>query len=66
MKHLWENVAQSRHGAYAASSAELITTLVEDLRAGDSVVIKGSFGSKMGPVADALRQKFSTFQKEGH
>ena len=66
MKHLWENVAQSRHGAYATSSAELITTLVEDLRAGDSVVIKGSFGSKMGPVADALRQKFSTFQKEGH
>ncbi|MEP6826489.1 MAG: UDP-N-acetylmuramoylalanyl-D-glutamyl-2,6-diaminopimelate--D-alanyl-D-alanine ligase, partial [Aestuariivirga sp.] len=66
MKHLWENVAQSRHGAYATSSAELITKLVEDLRAGDSVVIKGSFGSKMGPVAEALRQRFSTFQKEGH
>ena len=66
MKHLWENVAQSRQGAYAASAAELIATLVEDLRAGDSVVIKGSLGSKMGPVAEALRQRFSTLQKEGH
>ena len=36
------------------------------LNAGDSVVIKGSFGSKMGPIAEALRQRFSTFQKEGH
>ena len=66
MKHLWDNVAASRQAAYAQASSGLVDKLAADLRAGDSVVIKGSFGSKMGPVADALRQRFSTFQKEGH
>ena len=65
MKHLWDNVAGSQQGAYAEVSTALIDRLVANLRGGDSVVIKGSLGSKMGPVADALRQRFAVIQKEG-
>jgi UDP-N-acetylmuramoyl-tripeptide--D-alanyl-D-alanine ligase len=30
------------------------------LRAGDAVMIKGSLGSKMGPIVKALRRQFSS------
>lgn len=65
MKHLWDNVAGSQQGAYAEVSTALIDRLAANLRGGDSVVIKGSLGSKMGAVADALRQRFAVAQKEG-
>ncbi len=65
MKQLWDQVPASQQGAYAEVSSGLIDRLVSDLRNGDSVVIKGSLGSKMGPVADALRQRFAVVQKEG-
>ncbi len=64
MKHLWDCVPVERRGSYAEASAELVGALVSDLRAGDSVVIKGSLGSKMGPVAEALRKRFAAVQKE--
>lgn len=66
MKHLWDAVDPSRRASCAESSVDLIAALQADLKAGDSVVIKGSLGSKMGPVAEALRQKFPIVQKEGH
>ena len=65
MKHLWDHVAASQQGAYAEVSSGLIDRLVSDLCSGDSVVIKGSLGSRMGLVADALRQRFAVIQKEG-
>ncbi len=64
MKHLWDNVSPSQQCAYANASSDLINKVVNYLRAGDSVVIKGSLGSKMGPVAHALRQRFASIQKE--
>ena len=64
MKHLWENVSTAHRGAYAETSSALIDELAANLRSGDSVVIKGSLGSKMGPVAEALRQRFAVIQKE--
>ena len=65
MKHLWDNVAAPQQGAYAEAAIALIDHLVANLRSGDSVVIKGSLGSKMGPVADALRHRFAVIRKEG-
>ncbi len=65
MKHLWNSVAASQQAAYANASTALIDQLAENLRGGDSVVIKGSLGSKMGLIGDALRQRFAVIQKEG-
>jgi UDP-N-acetylmuramoyl-tripeptide--D-alanyl-D-alanine ligase len=64
MKHLWDAVPTSRQAAYAETSAALFETLVRDLTPGDSVVIKGSLGSKMGPLVEALRKQFPPEKKE--
>jgi UDP-N-acetylmuramoyl-tripeptide--D-alanyl-D-alanine ligase len=58
MRHLWEALAQSRRGKYAPSSEDLKPLLVEDLRAGDVVMVKGSLGSRMGPLVEAIKKRF--------
>src|SRR4051812_13783313 len=55
MKALWDALPASRRGAYAKSSADLRQPLSETLRAGDTVLVKGSFGSKMALIVDALK-----------
>ncbi|MDE2383227.1 MAG: UDP-N-acetylmuramoylalanyl-D-glutamyl-2,6-diaminopimelate--D-alanyl-D-alanine ligase [Alphaproteobacteria bacterium] len=64
MRHLWEAVPPARRAAYAETSAELAGLLAGDLAAGDSLVVKGSLGSKMGPVVEALRKQFPPVKKE--
>jgi UDP-N-acetylmuramyl pentapeptide synthase len=32
--------------------------LIRDLKAGDVVMIKGSLGSRMGPLVEAIKEKF--------
>ena len=54
MKHLWDALPEGVRGGYAANAADLTTTVTEDLRAGDLVMIKGSNGSKAGLIAKAL------------
>lgn len=55
MRHLWENVAESRRGGYADSSSVIAEAVSKAVRPGDVVMIKGSYGSKMRVVVDALR-----------
>jgi UDP-N-acetylmuramoyl-tripeptide--D-alanyl-D-alanine ligase len=55
MHHLWQAIAEGRRGAYAASSAEIAPAVAAAVRAGDVVMIKGSYGSKMRTVVEALR-----------
>lgn len=55
MRHLWENVAESRRGGYASSSSDIAESVSKAVRPGDVVMIKGSYGSKMRVVVDALR-----------
>jgi UDP-N-acetylmuramoyl-tripeptide--D-alanyl-D-alanine ligase len=55
MRHLWENVAESRRGGYAGSSSDIAGAVSKAVRPGDVVMIKGSYGSKMRVVVDALR-----------
>jgi UDP-N-acetylmuramoyl-tripeptide--D-alanyl-D-alanine ligase len=64
MRHLWDAVPALRRGYYAETSAGLVDRLCNELRPGDSVVVKGSLGSKMGPVVEALRRHFPAEQKE--
>ena len=55
MRELYEALPDSRRGAYAEHSAGLETFLLETVRAGDVVMVKGSLGSAMGPLVEALR-----------
>jgi UDP-N-acetylmuramoyl-tripeptide--D-alanyl-D-alanine ligase len=55
MHHLWQTIAEGQRGGYAASSAEIAPTVAAAVRTGDVVMIKGSYGSKMRTVVEALR-----------
>ncbi len=64
MAHLWENTPVNRRGAYATSSAELTDSLLDGLQAGDVVMIKGSLGSRMGPLVEAIRGRFAPVKRD--
>jgi UDP-N-acetylmuramoyl-tripeptide--D-alanyl-D-alanine ligase len=44
-----------RRGAHAADSNALVPAIVAAVRPGDVVLVKGSLGSRMGPIVDALK-----------
>lgn len=54
MHELWQELPSLRHGAYAEEATGLEATLLADVRPGDAVMIKGSLGSRMGPLVNAL------------
>lgn len=54
MKALWEVLPPGVRGAWREAAAELSDDVLNDLRPGDVVMIKGSNGSKAGLVAKAL------------
>ena len=56
MKALWDSLPAARQGAYASSAADLAPLLVEAVRPGDVVMVKGSNGSKAATLAAALVQ----------
>ncbi len=58
MRHLHEVIPQGRKGLYAASSAELEPLILDTVRDGDVVAVKGSLGSRMGRIVQALRTRY--------
>ena len=54
MRRLYERLPAAMRGAHAKDSAELEVLVCADMRAGDAVSVKGSLGSKMGRIVDAL------------
>ena len=58
MRNLYDALPAGRRGAYAATSAGLEALVLDALRAGDVVTIKGSLGSKMGPLVKAMTTRF--------
>jgi len=57
MQALWERLPASRRGAYGATSAEIAPAVVAAVAAGDVVLVKGSFGSRMAVVIAALKAR---------
>jgi UDP-N-acetylmuramoyl-tripeptide--D-alanyl-D-alanine ligase len=55
MKSLVDAIDPARRGAWAETSAGLADALLDIIRPGDAVMVKGSYGSRMGPLVDALR-----------
>ena len=58
MAHLWDKTPPNRRGAYAEKSDGLAAPLLGGLKAGDVVMVKGSLGSRMGPLVDAIKGQF--------
>jgi UDP-N-acetylmuramoyl-tripeptide--D-alanyl-D-alanine ligase len=58
MRNLWDALSTARRGGYADSSASLETEVVAAIRPGDAVMVKGSLGSKMKRIVNALEQRF--------
>ena len=54
MEALWRKLAPSQRGAHRPDSAALAAEFAAALRAGDVVAVKGSLGSKMKIVVDAI------------
>lgn len=57
MRALWDALPASRRGYYAATSKELEPAVARALRKGDTVLVKGSNGSKMSVIVDALKAR---------
>ncbi|MEI9994945.1 MAG: UDP-N-acetylmuramoylalanyl-D-glutamyl-2,6-diaminopimelate--D-alanyl-D-alanine ligase [Rhizomicrobium sp.] len=57
MKSLWDVLPTARRGAWTQTSAELAPLLTAALKAGDTVLVKGSLGSKMAVIVDALKAR---------
>jgi UDP-N-acetylmuramoyl-tripeptide--D-alanyl-D-alanine ligase len=64
MANLWEVTPLERRGSYAPTSAELKDSLLDGLRAGDVVMIKGSLGSRMGLLVEAIRARFAPMNRD--
>ena len=59
MKLLFDHLKPAQQAAWAPSSAELAPGLLDAVQAGDVVMVKGSLGSRMGLVAEALRGRLA-------
>ena len=59
MGALWEALPAERRGGYAETSAVLEPHVLAAIRAGDAIMVKGSLGSRMGPIVKALERNYS-------
>jgi UDP-N-acetylmuramoyl-tripeptide--D-alanyl-D-alanine ligase len=58
MHELWQALPSERRGAYAETAAALEPRVIAAVRAGDAVMVKGSLGSRMGPIVTALERRY--------
>ena len=54
MKSLWDALPPKRRGAWATDAVALAPSLVEALKAGDTIMVKGSNASRAGVLVRAL------------
>jgi UDP-N-acetylmuramoyl-tripeptide--D-alanyl-D-alanine ligase len=58
MAALFAVLPEPQRGAWAENADGLRDTLLSAIRPGDAVMIKGSLGSRMGLIVEAIKQKF--------
>ena len=59
MRHLFNALPPEKQGAWAPTSDELIVPLLAALVAGDAVMVKGSLGTRMAPIVEAIKKRFA-------
>jgi UDP-N-acetylmuramoyl-tripeptide--D-alanyl-D-alanine ligase len=57
MKALWDALPASIRARHAGQSEDLVGPLLETIKPGDAVLVKGSFGSRMAVVINALKAR---------
>jgi UDP-N-acetylmuramoyl-tripeptide--D-alanyl-D-alanine ligase len=62
MRALWEALPSERGAGYAETSALLEPQVLAAIHPGDTVMVKGSLGSRMGPIVKALERRYSSRQ----
>ena len=58
MRNLWDALSIGKRGGYAENAAGLEAQAVVAIRAGDAIMVKGSLGSKMKTIVNALEKRF--------
>jgi UDP-N-acetylmuramoyl-tripeptide--D-alanyl-D-alanine ligase len=58
MRNLWDALSTGKRGGYAENAASLEAQVIAAVRAGDAIMIKGSLGSKMKTIVNALEKRF--------
>jgi UDP-N-acetylmuramoyl-tripeptide--D-alanyl-D-alanine ligase len=58
MRHLFDALPERIRGRWAPRASELHAPVIEAVHGGDIVMVKGSNGSRMGPLVAALRDHF--------
>lgn len=58
MHALWQALPPERRGGYAQHATHLEPMVAAALRAGDTLMVKGSNGSRMGPLVKRLAERF--------
>lgn len=56
MRHLWEVLPEKQQGQWAPAAHELVAKVTRLVDAGDVVLVKGSKGSKVSLIVDAIRK----------
>lgn len=64
MRGLYDSLPSTLRGAYAAQASGLEPLVLDAIRAGDVVMVKGSLGSRMGPLVKALALRFPAASAE--
>ncbi|UYH51684.1 UDP-N-acetylmuramoyl-tripeptide--D-alanyl-D-alanine ligase [Candidatus Kirkpatrickella diaphorinae] len=57
MKHVFDHLPAGKKGAWCETADRLAPLLIKGLAAGDVVLVKGSLGSRMRDVVDALKKQ---------
>jgi len=60
MAHLYGALPAGRRGAWAETSDAIAAPLLAAVRAGDVVMVKGSLGSRMAPLVEAVKARFGS------
>ncbi len=58
MQELWQALPSERRGGYAEAAAALESPVLAAVQPGDVLMVKGSLGSRMGPLVKALQRSF--------
>jgi UDP-N-acetylmuramoyl-tripeptide--D-alanyl-D-alanine ligase len=65
MKSLYEQLPPHQRGHWTSSSADLLSVVHDSIHGGDTVMIKGSLGSKMGLIVSAIQHMQRVDAKAG-
>jgi UDP-N-acetylmuramoyl-tripeptide--D-alanyl-D-alanine ligase len=62
MAELYQKLPKGVRGGYAATAEELRESVIKTVQPGDVVMIKGSLGSRMGPLVAALKEHLARLE----